>query len=70
MKVIVIGASGTIGTAVGGALEERHELVRASRRGDPRVDLADLKSIADLFASVGEADAVHRARSPRANLRN
>jgi NAD(P)-dependent dehydrogenase (short-subunit alcohol dehydrogenase family) len=58
MKVVVIGASGTIGGAVADALEERHEVVRASRQGDPQVDLADRGSIADLFVSIGEADAV------------
>ncbi len=58
MNVIVIGASGTIGTAVGVALEARHEVVRASRRGDPWVDLADPRAIADLFAPAGETDAV------------
>jgi NAD(P)-dependent dehydrogenase (short-subunit alcohol dehydrogenase family) len=58
MKVIVIGATGTIGSEVAGALESEHEVVRASRRGDPRVDLADPESIAALLASVGEADGV------------
>jgi haloacetate dehalogenase len=58
VKIIVVGASGTIGSAVADALEPRHDVVRASRRGDPRVDLADPASIAALFASVRDADAV------------
>ncbi|MEV0151047.1 MULTISPECIES: SDR family oxidoreductase [unclassified Nonomuraea] len=33
MRIIVIGATGTIGTAVADELERRHEVVRVSRRG-------------------------------------
>jgi NAD(P)-dependent dehydrogenase (short-subunit alcohol dehydrogenase family) len=58
MKVIVIGASGTIGRAVIELLHDSHELVPASRGGDPRVDLADADSIANLFERVDDADAV------------
>nr|WP_237534344.1 short chain dehydrogenase [Streptomyces sp. SID3343] len=55
---MVIGATGTIGSAVAAALEPRHEVVRASRRGDVRVDLADVASIDAMFAQVGAVDAV------------
>jgi NAD(P)-dependent dehydrogenase (short-subunit alcohol dehydrogenase family) len=58
MKIIVIGASGTIGAAVTAALEPRHEVVRASRHGAPAVDLADPASLAALLASAGPVDAV------------
>jgi NAD(P)-dependent dehydrogenase (short-subunit alcohol dehydrogenase family) len=58
MRVIVIGATGTIGSEVAARLEARHEVVRASRRGDPAVDLAEAGSIAALFASVDGVDAV------------
>ncbi len=36
MKIIVIGASVTIGKAVVAVLEQNHEVVRASRNGDVR----------------------------------
>jgi uncharacterized protein YbjT (DUF2867 family) len=49
MKIIVIGATGTIGKAVADALATRHEVVRASRRGETRVDLTNPASIATLF---------------------
>jgi hypothetical protein len=39
MKVVVIGATGTIGCEVAKQLEARHEVVRASRNGSPPVDL-------------------------------
>jgi NAD(P)-dependent dehydrogenase (short-subunit alcohol dehydrogenase family) len=58
MRVVVVGASGTIGSEVAGALEPRHEVVRASLNGDPRVDLAAPESIAALFGSLRELDAV------------
>jgi NAD(P)-dependent dehydrogenase (short-subunit alcohol dehydrogenase family) len=58
VKVIVIGASGTIGSAVVEALRGSHEVVPASRRGDPRVDLADPGTIAALFRRPNDLDAV------------
>ncbi|WP_194918617.1 short chain dehydrogenase [Catenulispora rubra] len=59
MKVIVVGASGTLGGAVAAALEDAgHVVVRASRRGPVRVDLEDASSIDALFAAVPDAEAV------------
>ena len=58
MKIIVIGATGTIGAAVAAALEPRHEVVRASRHGSPAVDLEDPGSIDALLAAAGPVDAV------------
>jgi nucleoside-diphosphate-sugar epimerase len=58
MKVMLIGATGVIGQAVAYALGPRHEVAAVSRRSDPRLDLADLESIAALFAAAGDADAV------------
>ncbi len=39
MKIIVIGATGTIGKAVADALAGRHEVVRVSRGGPVKADL-------------------------------
>ncbi|MGP3965477.1 short chain dehydrogenase [Nonomuraea sp. 3N208] len=58
MKTIVIGASGTVGQAVVAALEPRHEVVAASRRGPVRVDLEEPATLEELFAAVPDADAV------------
>ncbi len=39
MKIIVIGATGTIGAAVANALAaKKHEVVRASRQGEVKVN--------------------------------
>lgn len=58
MRVLVVGASGTIGSAVARALIRKHELIGASRRGTPSVDLEDAQSIARLFRQVSDLDAV------------
>ena len=58
MKILVIGATGTIGSAVADSLAAHHEVVRASRRGPIQVDMADAATIDALFAEVGEVDAV------------
>lgn len=59
MKVIVIGASGTIGAAVAQALAaKKHEVIGASRRGEVRVTLEDEASIRAMFDRIGDANAV------------
>jgi len=59
MRVVVIGASGTIGKEVAAALQERHEVVRASRSsGDFRVDITNPESVKALFEAVGPVEAV------------
>jgi NAD(P)-dependent dehydrogenase (short-subunit alcohol dehydrogenase family) len=59
MKILVIGATGTIGAAVAQAFEARHEVLRASHtRSALTVDLADTESIRGLYAKVGRVDAV------------
>jgi NAD(P)-dependent dehydrogenase (short-subunit alcohol dehydrogenase family) len=59
MKILVIGATGTIGAAVVQALEARHEVIRASHsRSALTVDLADPESIKRLYARVGPVGGV------------
>lgn len=58
MRILVIGASGLLGTAAASALEERHEVIRASRSGGVQVDLASSASIAEMFDCVGKVDAI------------
>ena len=58
MRIIVIGATGTIGRAVADALSATHTVIAASRHGDARVDIADPASIRALFAATGRVDAV------------
>jgi NAD(P)-dependent dehydrogenase (short-subunit alcohol dehydrogenase family) len=58
MKVIVVGASGTLGQAVTAVLGEHHEVLEASRRGTFQVDITDAGSIAKLYDATGPVDAV------------
>ncbi len=58
MKIIVIGATGTIGKAVADALEGKHEVVRVSRSGPVKADLEDPASLTRLFENVKDVDAV------------
>jgi NAD(P)-dependent dehydrogenase (short-subunit alcohol dehydrogenase family) len=59
MKIIVIGATGTIGSEVVKALSlKRHEVVRASRNGEVKVTLDDPASVRALFERVRNVDAV------------
>jgi nucleoside-diphosphate-sugar epimerase len=59
MKILVIGATGTIGAAVVHVLEARHEVLSASHtRSALTVDLVAPDSIRHLYAKVGRIDAV------------
>ncbi|MBX3347433.1 MAG: short chain dehydrogenase [Nitrospira sp.] len=59
MRVIVVGGTGTIGSAVVKMLSERHEVVVAGRNsGAVTVDLAAPDSIRAMFQAVGKFDAV------------
>jgi len=59
MKIIIVGASGTMGKHLAGAFEKEHEIVRASSTsGDVRVDITSPDSIEDMYRAVGDFDAL------------
>lgn len=59
MKILVVGARGTLGRAVVEALEPKHEVVQVGRSsGDIQADIADQASVQALFKEVGPVDAV------------
>ena len=59
MKIIIIGASGTVGRAVAQELNQRHEVIRVSRtQGDYQVDITSQQSVQNLFAKTGRVDAI------------
>jgi NAD(P)-dependent dehydrogenase (short-subunit alcohol dehydrogenase family) len=59
MRIIVIGATGTIGIEVGKALSaHKHEVIGASRKGDFKVNLEDAASIEAMFEKIRGVDAV------------
>ncbi len=59
MKILIIGASGTIGKAVVESLKDQHELITANyNSGDVQVDLSNSESIKAMFDKTGPIDAV------------
>jgi NAD(P)-dependent dehydrogenase (short-subunit alcohol dehydrogenase family) len=59
MKVMVIGATGTIGRAVVGKLSARHQVLKVGHKdGEYRVDIGSSDSIKALYEAVGPVDAV------------
>jgi len=58
MKILLIGATGALGKAIAAELAPRHEIIRASRKGDVPVDITNPGSIRALFAKMGMVDAV------------
>ncbi len=59
MKILLVGASGTLGQAVARQLGQQHQILAAGRNsGELRVDLTDDGSVAELFSRTGPVDAV------------
>jgi len=59
MKIIVVGATGTIGRSVAKLLLAEHNVVKvASKSGDFRVDITRRDSLERLFREVGPFDAL------------
>jgi NAD(P)-dependent dehydrogenase (short-subunit alcohol dehydrogenase family) len=63
MKILLIGATGTLGTAVHKALDDRgHEVLTVGRGGgDLRHDITDPAQITELYDRAGRVDAVASA---------
>ncbi|WP_414650339.1 short chain dehydrogenase [Duganella sp.] len=59
MKVVVIGASGTVGKSVVEELGKRHEIVTVGAgSGQYRADFTDIAQVRAAFAQIGKVDAV------------
>lgn len=60
MKIVIVGASGTMGQYLANVLEkENHEVIRASRSSEEiQVDTTSTKSIEEMFARIGTFDAL------------
>jgi NAD(P)-dependent dehydrogenase (short-subunit alcohol dehydrogenase family) len=59
LRILLVGASGTLGRAVAAELGQRHEVIGAGRQsGEVRMDLTDVASIRSGLAQAGELDAV------------
>ncbi|HEX3382453.1 MAG TPA: short chain dehydrogenase [Paraburkholderia sp.] len=58
-KIVVIGATGTLGQAVSTELKARHEVIEVgATRGQYHVDSTDPASVERLFRDIGKVDGV------------
>lgn len=59
MKILLIGASGTLGSAVKDRLEKKADVITAGRHsGDMTVDITSIDSIKKMYAQIGKVDAI------------
>ena len=59
LRILLVGASGTLGGAVAAELSQRHEVIAAGRNsGAVWMDIADVASIRRGFSEAGALDAV------------
>jgi NAD(P)-dependent dehydrogenase (short-subunit alcohol dehydrogenase family) len=65
MKIIIVGATGTMGKHLVSALEKEHEVIQAAQKGaDIQVDITSTESIENLFKQVGPFDALISTAGP------
>lgn len=59
MKILLIGASGTLGSAVKERLEKKADVITAGRHsGNVTVDITSVDSIKKMYTEVGKVDAI------------
>jgi NAD(P)-dependent dehydrogenase (short-subunit alcohol dehydrogenase family) len=62
MKIVLIGAGGTLGRAVAAELAVRHQVISVGRHsGEFHADIRDLQSVQALFHQLGRVDAIVNA---------
>lgn len=59
MKIVIVGAAGTMGKYLASAFETEHEIVRVDlNEGDYKVDITSPESIENLFKQLGSFDSL------------
>ena len=58
MRILVVGATGTIGSEIVSALSSDHEVVGVTRHTPVPVDISNVASIRAMYEAVGKVDAV------------
>ncbi len=65
MKIIIVGASGTMGKHLTNAFKKEHEVITAASKGcDIQVDITSTASIESMYKQVGAFDAVISTAGP------
>ncbi|WP_293787467.1 short chain dehydrogenase [uncultured Pedobacter sp.] len=59
MKIIIVGATGTLGKRVAENFSQKHEIIRVGNtKGDVQVDITNEASIKNMFEQIGSFDAL------------
>lgn len=59
MKIVIVGATGTMGKHLVGAFEKDYEIIKvATKGGDIQADITSIASIENLFKQIGTFDAL------------
>ncbi|AZO21584.1 short chain dehydrogenase [Mesorhizobium sp. M1E.F.Ca.ET.045.02.1.1] len=58
MRIVLVGATGVIGSAVASELGNKHDVVPGARNAELSVDIASVESIDRFFDKVGPFDAL------------
>jgi NAD(P)-dependent dehydrogenase (short-subunit alcohol dehydrogenase family) len=65
MKIIIVGASGTMGTYLVKALKNEHEVITVASKGcDIDTDITSTESIKKMFTQIGSFDALISTAGP------
>ena len=66
MKIIIVGATGTMGKHIVSVLEKEHDLIKVSSDvgGDIQADITSTESIENMFKQVGAFDALISTAGP------
>ncbi len=65
MKIIIVGATGTMGKHLTSAFEKEHEVISvADKGGDIQTDITSTESIENMFKQVGPFDALISTAGP------
>lgn len=65
MKIVIVGASGTMGSYLSNAFEKEDEVIRAGRTGsDVKVDITSSESIEAMYQQIGSFDALISTAGP------
>ncbi|RYG53551.1 MAG: short chain dehydrogenase [Chitinophagaceae bacterium] len=65
MKIIIVGATGTMGTHLVSVLEKEHDIIKvASKGGDIDADITSTESIEEMFQQIGPFDALVSTAGP------
>lgn len=65
MKIIIVGASGTMGKYLVDAFKKEHQVITAARSGcDVQVDITSTASVENMYKEVGSFDALISTAGP------